>query len=132
MKDLAIPKVQFVTIDPELKGQRIDNYLHTFLKGVPKSRIYRILRKGEVRVNKKRVKPEYKLQANDELRIPPVRVSEPTALPSTNLNKVSSLENHILYEDEWLIVLNKPSGTAVHGGSGAGSSAALAALAGRR
>ena len=57
MKDLAIPKVQFVTIDPELKGQRIDNYLHTFLKGVPKSRIYRILRKGEVRVNKKRVKP---------------------------------------------------------------------------
>jgi 23S rRNA pseudouridine955/2504/2580 synthase len=118
MNDLTIPKVQFVTIDPELEGQRIDNYLHTFLKGVPKSRIYRILRKGEVRVNKKRVKPEYKLQANDELRIPPVRVSEPTALPSTNLNKVSSLENHILYEDEWLIVLNKPSGTAVHGGSG--------------
>ena len=96
MKDLAIPKVQFVTIDPELKGQRIDNYLHTFLKGVPKSRIYRILRKGEVRVNKKRVKPEYKLQANDELRIPPVRVSEPTALPSTKSQyKVSSLEGHI-------------------------------------
>jgi len=118
MTDITIPKVQFVTIEPELEGQRIDNYLHTFLKGVPKSRIYRILRKGEVRVNKKRVKPEYKLQANDELRIPPVRVSEPTALPSTNLNKVSSLENHILYEDEWLIVLNKPSGTAVHGGSG--------------
>lgn len=118
MTEITIPKVQFVTIEPELEGQRIDNYLHTFLKGVPKSRIYRILRKGEVRVNKKRVKPEYKLQANDELRIPPVRVSEPTALPSTNLNKVSSLENHILYEDEWLIVLNKPSGTAVHGGSG--------------
>jgi 23S rRNA pseudouridine955/2504/2580 synthase len=85
---------------------------------VPKSLIYRILRKGEVRVNKKRVKPEYKLQANDELRIPPVRVSEPTDLPSTKLNKVSSLENHILYEDDCLIVLNKPSGTAVHGGSG--------------
>ena len=118
MTDPKIPKVQFVSIDPELEGQRIDNYLRTFLKGVPKSRIYRILRKGEVRVNKKRVKPEYKLQANDELRIPPVRVSEPTELPSTNLNKVSSLENHILYEDEWLIVLNKPSGTAVHGGSG--------------
>jgi 23S rRNA pseudouridine955/2504/2580 synthase len=118
MKDLSFQKVQFVTIDPDLEGQRIDNYLRTFLKGVPKSLIYRILRKGEVRVNKKRVKPEYKLQANDELRIPPVRVSEPTDLPSTKLNKVSSLESSILYEDDWLIVLNKPSGTAVHGGSG--------------
>ncbi|MGK0411088.1 MAG: 23S rRNA pseudouridine955/2504/2580 synthase [Shewanella psychromarinicola] len=118
MTDLSFQKVQFVTIDPDLEGQRIDNYLRTFLKGVPKSLIYRILRKGEVRVNKKRVKPEYKLQANDELRIPPVRVSEPTDLPSTKLDKVSSLESHILYEDEWLIVLNKPSGTAVHGGSG--------------
>jgi 23S rRNA pseudouridine955/2504/2580 synthase len=118
MTDLLFQKVQFVTIDPDLEGQRIDNYLRTFLKGVPKSLIYRILRKGEVRVNKKRVKPEYKLQANDELRIPPVRVSEPTDLPSTKLNKVSSLENHILYEDDCLIVLNKPSGTAVHGGSG--------------
>lgn len=118
MTDLTFQKVQFVTIDPDLEGQRIDNYLRTFLKGVPKSLIYRILRKGEVRVNKKRVKPEYKLQANDELRIPPVRVSEPTDLPSTKLNKVSTLENHILYEDDWLIVLNKPSGTAVHGGSG--------------
>jgi 23S rRNA pseudouridine955/2504/2580 synthase len=118
MTDLLFQKVQFVTIDPDLEGQRIDNYLRTFLKGVPKSLIYRILRKGEVRVNKKRVKPEYKLQPNDELRIPPVRVSEPTDLPSTKLNKVSSLENHILYEDDCLIVLNKPSGTAVHGGSG--------------
>lgn len=118
MTDLSFQKVQFVTIDPDLEGQRIDNYLRTFLKGVPKSLIYRILRKGEVRVNKKRVKPEYKLQANDELRIPPVRVSEPSDLPSTKLNKVSSLESHILYEDDWIIVLNKPSGTAVHGGSG--------------
>lgn len=118
MQDLTFQKVQFVTIDPDLEGQRIDNYLRTFLKGVPKSLIYRILRKGEVRVNKKRVKPEYKLQAHDELRIPPIRVSEPTDLPSTNLDKVSSLEGHILFEDDWLIVLNKPSGTAVHGGSG--------------
>lgn len=118
MTELAFQKVQFVTIDPDLEGQRIDNYLRTFLKGVPKSLIYRILRKGEVRVNKKRVKPEYKLVANDELRIPPIRVSEPSDLPSTKLDKVSSLESHILFEDDWLIVLNKPSGTAVHGGSG--------------
>ncbi|WP_289030066.1 23S rRNA pseudouridine(955/2504/2580) synthase RluC [uncultured Paraglaciecola sp.] len=118
MADLLFEKVQFITVDPDLEGQRIDNYLRTLLKGVPKSLIYRILRKGEVRVNKKRVKPEYKLCAHDELRIPPIRVSEPTALPSTKLEKVSSLEASILYEDDWIIVLNKPSGTAVHGGSG--------------
>jgi 23S rRNA pseudouridine955/2504/2580 synthase len=118
MNDETFLKVQFITVDPELEGQRIDNFLRTLLKGVPKSLIYRILRKGEIRVNKKRVKPEYKLLANDELRIPPIRVSEPSELPSTKLDKVASLEQHILFEDEWLIVLNKPSGTAVHGGSG--------------
>jgi len=118
MTDETFLKVQFITVEPELEGQRIDNFLRTLLKGVPKSLIYRILRKGEIRVNKKRVKPEYKLLANDELRIPPIRVSEPSELPSTKLDKVASLESHILFEDEWLIVLNKPSGTAVHGGSG--------------
>ena len=118
MTDETFLKVQFITVDPELEGQRIDNFLRTLLKGVPKSLIYRILRKGEIRVNKKRVKPEYKLLANDELRIPPIRVSEPTELPSTKLDKVASLESHILFEDDCLIVLNKPSGTAVHGGSG--------------
>ena len=118
MNDETFLKVQFITVDPELEGQRIDNFLRTLLKGVPKSLIYRILRKGEIRVNKKRVKPEYKLLANDELRIPPIRVSEASELPSTKLDKVASLEHHILFEDEWLIVLNKPSGTAVHGGSG--------------
>jgi 23S rRNA pseudouridine955/2504/2580 synthase len=118
MSDETFLKVQFITIEPELEGQRIDNFLRTLLKGVPKSLIYRILRIGEIRVNKKRVKPEYKLLTNDELRIPPIRVSEPSEVPSTKLDKVASLENHILFEDEWLIVLNKPSGTAVHGGSG--------------
>lgn len=118
MTDSLFQKVQFITVEPELEGQRIDNFLRTLLKGVPKSLIYRILRKGEVRVNKKRVKPEYKLSADDHIRVPPIRVSEPTALPSTKLQKVSSLENHILYEDDCFIVLNKPSGTAVHGGSG--------------
>lgn len=107
-----------MTIESDQAGQRIDNFLRTYLKGVPKSLIYRILRKGEVRVNKKRVKPEYKLVAEDVVRIPPVRVSQPDAPPSTKLNKVSELETHILFEDEHLLVLNKPSGTAVHGGSG--------------
>ncbi|AFF23496.1 23S rRNA pseudouridylate synthase C [Pasteurella multocida subsp. multocida str. HN06] len=108
-----------LTISEDEAGQRIDNYLLAKLKGVPKSLIYRILRKGEVRVNKGRIKPEYKLQANDIVRVPPVRISEKEQAPiSTKLNKVSQLENQILFEDECLLVLNKPSGIAVHGGSG--------------
>jgi 23S rRNA pseudouridine955/2504/2580 synthase len=118
MTDTLFQKVQFIDVDPDLEGQRIDNYLRTLLKGVPKSLIYRIVRKGEIRVNKKRVKPEYKLQANDQLRIPPIRIAEPNAAPSTKLDKVATLESHILFEDELFIVLNKPSGMAVHGGSG--------------
>ncbi|WP_100657493.1 23S rRNA pseudouridine(955/2504/2580) synthase RluC [Alteromonas flava] len=111
-------KVQIHEIDAEHQGQRVDNYLHAKLKGVPKSLVYRILRKGEVRVNKKRVKPEYKLQAGDTLRIPPVRQAEPNALPSVKLDKVANLESFILFEDDRLLVINKPNGIAVHGGSG--------------
>ncbi|MGL6122439.1 MAG: pseudouridine synthase, partial [Shewanella sp.] len=113
-------QVQLITIDEDHFEQRIDNYLMTKLKGVPKSMIYRIVRKGEVRVNKKRIKPEYKLQIGDIVRIPPVRVAEPDnrTAPSANLSKVSQLEDRILHEDNHLIVLNKPAGIAVHGGSG--------------
>lgn len=111
--------VKMLEISDDEAGQRIDNYLLTKLKGVPKSLIYRIVRKGEVRVNKGRVKPEYKLQAGDIVRVPPVRVSEKTQPPISNkLNKVASLENQIIFEDDCLLVLNKPSGIAVHGGSG--------------
>lgn len=113
------PGVQFVAITAENAGQRIDNFLRTFLKGVPKSMVYRILRKGEVRVNKKRVKPEYKLEDGDEIRVPPVRVSEKeTPEVSPRLEKVAQLEQAVIYEDDAILVLNKPSGTAVHGGSG--------------
>ncbi|QTL35217.1 23S rRNA pseudouridine(955/2504/2580) synthase RluC [Pseudoalteromonas viridis] len=111
-------KVSFVTITEDQLGQRIDNFLLTHLKGVPKSAIYKILRKGEVRVNKKRVKPVYKLQLNDEVRIPPVKVAEKSEFVPKNLDKVAGLEDAILYEDKYLIVMNKPSGMAVHGGSG--------------
>ena len=113
-------QVQMVTIDEDHVGQRIDNFLLTKLKGVPKSMIYRIVRKGEVRVNKKRIKPEYKLADGDVVRVPPVRVSESEGRPgpSAKLTKVSQLEERILFEDKYLIVLNKPSGIAVHGGSG--------------
>lgn len=113
------PKVRFITIDNEDAGQRIDNFLLRTLKGVPKSMIYRLLRKGEIRVNKKRTKPEYKLQNEDLIRLAPIRVSESNSpVVSTQLNVVSNLESQILYEDERLIVINKPSGMAVHGGSG--------------
>jgi len=117
--NMNMPSVQIVAISAEEAGQRIDNFLRTQLKGVPKSMIYRILRKGEVRVNKKRIKPEYKLQAGDEVRIPPVRVAErEEAAISPKLERVASLADAILYEDDYILILNKPSGTAVHGGSG--------------
>ncbi|WP_105215448.1 23S rRNA pseudouridine(955/2504/2580) synthase RluC [Pseudoalteromonas sp. T1lg22] len=119
MKETIGTQVCFVTVDEDYSGQRIDNFLITKLKGVPKSAVYRILRKGEVRVNKKRVKPVYKLQAGDTVRIPPIKVAERSEQPiPTNLDKVSKLEDAILFEDKYLIVINKPAGMAVHGGSG--------------
>ncbi|MDN3698649.1 23S rRNA pseudouridine(955/2504/2580) synthase RluC [Vibrio cortegadensis] len=113
-------KVQFVDIDDDMAGQRIDNFLRNQLKSIPKSMIYRIVRKGEVRVNKKRIKAEYKLKAGDIVRIPPVTIEEKTEdnVPNTKLNKVSELEHAIIFEDDHMLILNKPSGTAVHGGSG--------------
>lgn len=113
------PQVKFITITEEHHNQRLDNFLISKLKGVPKSMIYRIIRKGEIRINKGRTKPEYKLQINDVVRIPPVHISnKSTTQISSKLNKVSQLEQQILFEDESLLILNKPSGIAVHGGSG--------------
>jgi 23S rRNA pseudouridine955/2504/2580 synthase len=113
-------KVQLLTISEDMAGQRIDNFLRTRLKNVPKSLIYRIIRKGEVRVNKKRIKAEYKLQPEDIVRVPPVKLPETEAVApiSAKLDKVAALADCIIYEDDHLLVLNKPSGTAVHGGSG--------------
>lgn len=111
-------QVRLQTVAADYAQQRIDNYLIAQLKGVPKSLVYRILRKGEVRVNKKRVKPEYKLQTGDVVRIPPVRVAESSPLPSAKLDRVQALAGQILYEDDLLLVINKPAGLAVHGGSG--------------
>ena len=115
------PKVKWIDITEENSGQRIDNFLITQLKGVPKTRIYRIIRKGEVRVNKGRIDNKYRLKEGDSVRIPPVRVAvrdnKVELLPTLK----HSLEHGILYEDDVLIVLNKPSGFAVHGGSGISS-----------
>lgn len=114
----APTKVQFLEISDGNEGQRIDNFLLTKLKGVPKTLIYKILRKGEVRVNKKRIKPEYRLQIGDLVRVPPVRVAERKAPARIGEKLLKELEASILYEDDDLIVVNKPSGIAVHGGSG--------------
>jgi 23S rRNA pseudouridine955/2504/2580 synthase len=118
MNECNKPQVRFYTAESEDAGQRIDNFLLKTLKGVPKSMIYRLLRKGEIRVNKKRTKPDYKLVDQDLIRVAPIRISEQPAPVSTKLNVVANLESQILYEDEVLIILNKPSGMAVHGGSG--------------
>ncbi|AMO68533.1 MAG: 23S rRNA pseudouridine955/2504/2580 synthase [Zhongshania aliphaticivorans] len=111
------PVVRLVAVEADYVGQRIDNFLMRELKGVPKSRIYNLLRRGEVRVNKSRAKPDYKLQTGDVVRVPPVRVAvrEESAVP---LGLDAGLRSAILYEDAGLLVINKPSGLAVHGGSG--------------
>jgi 23S rRNA pseudouridine955/2504/2580 synthase len=111
-------EVRWHTVSAEESGQRIDNFLIAQLRGVPKSLVYRIVRKGEVRANKKRIKPDYKLKEGDLIRIPPVKVNERPDLPSANLEQVAALEHAILYEDDALMLINKPSGVAVHGGSG--------------
>jgi len=109
-------QVRKIRIDSDEAGQRIDNYLRRQLPGVPKSRIYRILRRGEVRVNSGRVRADYKLQAGDEVRIPPAHVRAAGAPPSAGAaNRVAE---RILYEDKLMLVIDKPSGVAVHGGSG--------------
>ena len=112
------PRAQFNTIDSDYSGQRLDNYLLRELKGVPKTRIYRALRKGEVRVNKGRVKADYRLQVGDIVRLPPLRQPQATKPAIVPHFWAAQLEQGLLYEDEGLLVFNKPAGLAVHGGSG--------------
>lgn len=109
--------VRLFQIGPEDAGQRIDNYLLRQLKGVPRSFIYRILRRGEVRVNRGRIKAEYRLKDGDHVRVPPVRTAAP-APKAERGDATARLEQCILYEDERLLVIDKPAGMAVHGGSG--------------
>lgn len=110
-------EVRYTEISAEEASQRLDNYLLRILKGVPKSHIYRIIRAGEVRVNKKRAKVSLRLQPGDRVRIPPIRTAaEKTFQISTPFKQC--LLDSVLYEDEALLVINKPAGMAVHGGSG--------------
>ena len=116
MKGLSKAAATWHEVGEDSAEQRVDNYLTRLLKGVPKSHIYRILRSGEVRVNSGRVGPDYRLQLGDRLRIPPIRVAQRRKQPAGSA--ASRFEEHILYEDEALLALNKPAGLAVHGGSG--------------
>jgi 23S rRNA pseudouridine955/2504/2580 synthase len=110
-------KVQFIEISAPQAGQRIDNFLLSLEKGVPKSRIYRALRKGEVRVNKGRIKQTYKLQAGDTVRVPPLRVSEKKAPTQVKDSLKQQLLKSIIFEDDAMLAMNKPAGLAVHAGS---------------
>jgi 23S rRNA pseudouridine955/2504/2580 synthase len=111
--------VRLEIVDESSVNQRLDNFLLKMLKGVPKSHVYRILRRGEVRVNGQRAQPERKLLLDDKVRVPPVRLGASTASTAPrNGGEAQVLGAHVIYEDDWLLVLDKPSGWAVHGGSG--------------
>lgn len=117
MQNDAQNTVRYLTIIPEEEGQRLDNYLLRILKGVPKSHIYRIIRSGEVRINSKRAKPLDRVNAGDVIRLPPIRSAVSKIVdPSAGLS--AFLLENIIFEDERLLVLAKPAGLAVHGGSG--------------
>lgn len=111
-------RVRHVTVDERGDGQRVDNFLLRELKGVPRTLIYRLLRKGEVRVNKGRAKPSRKLLLGDVVRIPPVRLPSENRVGTPSQWQLENIEKSVLYEDKLLLILNKESGLAVHGGSG--------------
>ena len=112
MNDLSKARATSLEVGEDGEGQRLDNFLLRVLKGVPKSHVYRIVRSGEVRVNSGRIKPDYRLKAGDKVRVPPIRTSAPK--PAV----LRPLQLPVVHEDEALIVIDKPSGVAVHGGSG--------------
>ncbi|KOR31104.1 hypothetical protein TI04_02605 [Achromatium sp. WMS2] len=111
--------VRYIQVDAEHQDQRLDNFLLAQLKGIPKSLVYRIIRSGEVRVNRGRIRVNYRVQSGDSIRLPPMRlVTSETVSVNAGIHQLQWLEQAILYEDSHLLVINKPSGMAVHGGSG--------------
>ncbi len=120
MSQTPSPKVQFVEVGSEDEGQRLDNFLMRHLRKAPKTLIYRVIRKGEVRVNKGRAKANTRLNVGDVVRIPPIKVPPKTEIKDSDIpvSELSRIESNILYEDKDLMVVNKPSGVAVHGGGG--------------
>jgi 23S rRNA pseudouridine955/2504/2580 synthase len=113
-------QVRYVKVDERHAGQRLDNFLLRVLKGVPKSRVYRLLRRGEIRVNRGRSRPDYRLEVGDVVRLPPVRQPAEAArvtLTARGPEAYAWLEDRVLYEDEHMLILDKPAGIPVHGGS---------------
>ncbi len=110
--------VQHIEVSPDEAGQRLDNYLQRHLSGIPKSRLYRVIRKGEVRVNGKRAGPETRLNAADRVRVPPLRLSPAPDPGRPSPDLVARISSAIVHEDPRLLVIDKPAGIAVHGGSG--------------
>jgi 23S rRNA pseudouridine955/2504/2580 synthase len=111
-------QTRYQTVDDNAAGQRLDNYLVREMKGVPRARLYRALRKGEVRVNKGRVRADYRLAIGDVVRLPPLHQPEPSAPASISRRQIEQITRQIVHEDDNLLVIDKPSGLAVHGGSG--------------
>ena len=107
-----------IVVEPDYAGQRIDNYLLSLLKGVPRSYVYRILRRGEVRVNKGRIRANYRLQVGDIIRLPPMRLADERKSARPDNRLLERLKQSIIHEDKRILIINKPSGVAVHGGSG--------------
>jgi 23S rRNA pseudouridine955/2504/2580 synthase len=110
--------VRLLLMTEERAGQRVDNFLLGLLKGVPRTLIYRILRTGQVRINGKRAKPDHRLSAGDQVRVPPVRIAASPELPQASEARLQNLARHIVFEDRQFLALDKPSGLASHGGSG--------------
>ncbi|MDX1633402.1 MAG: 23S rRNA pseudouridine(955/2504/2580) synthase RluC [Marinobacter sp.] len=111
-------EVQWLTVDPDTAGQRLDNFLMARVRGVPRSVIYRVIRKGEVRVNKGRVRPDTKLNAGDQVRVPPMTQKAREEKPAPGSRVQGVMEAAVVFENAEMLVVNKPSGIAVHGGSG--------------
>ena len=116
--DKKLIKTNYLTITADSSGQRIDNFLFNKMKSLPKSRIYKMVRQGEVRVNKKRIAPLYKLQPNDQIRIPPFWGKTETNKNKPGSKLIDLLTKSIIFEDDKILAINKPSGIASHGGSG--------------
>lgn len=127
----AVPRAVRVTAGEDEAGRRLDNFLMSHLKGVPRAHVYRLIRSGEVRVNSRRVQASYRLLSGDQVRVPPVRQPEAGNAPPASRVRADWIEERILHEDEDLLVLNKPSGLAVHGGSGVSLGAIELLRAGR-
>ncbi|MEC7389262.1 MAG: S4 domain-containing protein, partial [Pseudomonadota bacterium] len=118
MSNLDFSEVVYVKVSGQYDGQRLDNFLIRILKNVPKSRIYNLIRKGEIRINKGRCKADSRLAMDDIIRIPPIKSIRNNENPVVSNSLKKYISENILFEDKDLLVFNKPSGLAVHGGSG--------------